>query len=462
MAADYVSTLAGLTAFSIVRYFVIPGLSDRYPSVGDFLCSTGVTITLAICPVFMMLVYYLSGYYVRVVSKSRVSELLKTILSVGIVSMVFFLVVLLNDVLPRRRYNYEVILLFFSVVLPFVYIPRFIITTFIKRSCSRRPPVDYMLVTSGLVSGAEIDGCDRVGHSYGFRISAVCNLNPSCVDGVPSGLTTVSPDRMETYIKEANLGGVMLHPGAIDSSEAMNLLSRLFPLSVPVMLSPDEKAIVTGRVKFDAVTAEPLTDLTDPYLPDSFMAVKRAIDIVVSGVGLVILSPVMAVLGMAVKAGSKGAVFYSQERVGYHGRPFRILKFRSMVENSEPDGQPCLSSDDDPRVTPVGRWMRKYRLDELPNLWNVLKGDMSLVGPRPERKYFIDRIRETAPHCALLHLVRPGLTSWGMVRYGYASDVPSMVERLKYDMLYIQNLSLAVDLRILFHTILTVMRGEGK
>ena len=106
--------------------------------------------------------------------------------------------------------------------------------------------------------------------------------------------------------------------------------------------------------------------------------------------------------------------------------------------------------------------MRKYRLDELPNLWNVLKGDMSLVGPRPEREYFIRRIIDIAPHYTLLHLVRPGLTSWGMVRYGYASDVPSMVERMRFDLLYVSNLSLSVDMRIMLHTILTICRGEGK
>ena len=132
-----------------------------------------------------------------------------------------------------------------------------------------------------------------------------------------------------------------------------------------------------------------------------------------------------------------------------------------MQVHSEPDG-PRLSSEHDERITPIGRFIRKYRLDELPNLWNVFKGDMSIVGPRPERQYYIDQILRKAPHYTLIHQVRPGLTSWGMVRYGYASNVDAMVERLKYDMLYLHNMSLSLDLRILYHTVFTVMRGEGK
>lgn len=462
MTVDYLSTLAGLAAFSIVRYMVVPGLTERYSSVWMFFTSVGVKLTMAICPFFMLLLYYLSGYYVRVIAKSRVGELLKTVLCVGVASLVFFLVVLLDNVLPRRVYNYELILLFFAMMLPIVYVPRFLITTWIRSVKRSQPPADYMLVTSGNPGEPELTSCSNIGKEYGFRIKAVCNLDPDGHDCCPPGVEQVALENMERYIRESGIRGVMLSPGSIDSDKTMTLLSRLFPLSIPVMLSPDDKAIVTGRVRFDTVTAEPLTDLTDPYLPDSFMAVKRMMDIVVSGVGLVILSPVLLALGLSVRLGSVGPALYSQERVGYHRRPFRILKFRSMVVDSEPGGRPRLSSDHDPRVTPLGRWMRKYRLDELPNLWNVFKGDMSLVGPRPERSYYIEEICKKAPHYTLLHLVRPGLTSWGMVRYGYASDVPSMVERMKYDILYIQNLSLAVDLRIILHTVRTVVRGEGK
>jgi lipopolysaccharide/colanic/teichoic acid biosynthesis glycosyltransferase len=166
------------------------------------------------------------------------------------------------------------------------------------------------------------------------------------------------------------------------------------------------------------------------------------------------------VIALAVKREKSGSVIYSQERIGYHKHPFKIYKFRTMRADAEADG-PSLSSDKDSRVTRVGRFLRKYRLDELPQFFNVLRGDMSLVGPRPEREYYIRQIVAKAPYYNLVHQVRPGITSWGMVKYGYATTVDQMIERLQYDLLYLDNISLQVDLKILFHTVNTVLTGKG-
>jgi exopolysaccharide biosynthesis polyprenyl glycosylphosphotransferase len=187
---------------------------------------------------------------------------------------------------------------------------------------------------------------------------------------------------------------------------------------------------------------------------------KRCGDAVVSALALITLSPLLAAIAIAVKFSSKGPVFYRQERIGYHKKPFRILKFRTMRADAEANG-PQLSTAEDPRITPVGRILRKYRLDELPQFWNVLLGEMSIVGPRPEREYFIRQIMARAPYYALIHQVRPGITSWGMVRHGYASDVDQMIDRLQYDLLYIANVSLLVDLKILVYTVNTVFTGKG-
>ncbi|MCL4142090.1 UNVERIFIED_CONTAM: hypothetical protein GTU68_046685 [Idotea baltica] len=158
---------------------------------------------------------------------------------------------------------------------------------------------------------------------------------------------------------------------------------------------------------------------------------------------------------------SKGPIFYSQERIGKQGQPFKILKFRTMHTDAEKAG-PALSSDHDPRITKVGKWLRKLRLDELPQFWNVLIGEMSIVGPRPERQFFIDQIVKIAPHYRHLHKVRPGITSWGQVKYGYASNVTEMVQRLQFDILYLENMSLALDLKIILYTIIVIVEGRGK
>ena len=205
----------------------------------------------------------------------------------------------------------------------------------------------------------------------------------------------------------------------------------------------------------------PLITINPRPMEEWQYSVKRLMDILLSLLALVLLSPVFLVTAIIVKCTSPGPIFYAQERIGYRGKPFKMHKFRSMYVDAEASG-PALSSDDDPRITPFGRIMRKYRLDEIPQFYNVLKGTMSLVGPRPERQYFIDKIVERAPEYMLLHKVKPGITSWGQVKYGYAENVDEMVERLRYDLLYLENMSLATDIKILLYTVLIIFQGRGK
>jgi exopolysaccharide biosynthesis polyprenyl glycosylphosphotransferase len=219
--------------------------------------------------------------------------------------------------------------------------------------------------------------------------------------------------------------------------------------------------IITGSVKMNHLFGIPLIQIKTDLMPPWQMNVKRITDIAVSFITLIALSPVFLITAILVKFSSKGPVFFRQTRIGLHGKAFKIIKFRSMFEGAENAG-PQLSKDNDTRITPFGKFMRKTRLDEIPQFYNVLIGDMSLVGPRPERQFFIDQIIQYAPHYKHLHKVRPGITSWGQVKYGYAENVEQMLERLKYDIIYIENMSLAVDLKIMFFTVVTVIQGRGK
>ena len=257
-----------------------------------------------------------------------------------------------------------------------------------------------------------------------------------------------------------NVKNLIVVPHRHGVKATLELVNMLLPLDMPIYISPDLYQLLTTRVRMSNIVGEPLVDISRTDMSQSTLNLKRVSDVIVSLLTLIIISPLLLAIAVAVKCSSKGPVIYKQRRIGYHKKPFNIYKFRSMKVDAEASG-PALSSLNDPRITQLGRFLRKYRLDELPQFWNVVKGDMSLVGPRPEREYYIKQILTRAPYYTLIHQVRPGITSWGMVKYGYASDVDGMVERLRYDLLYIENVSMLVDLKIMFYTVQTVFTGKG-
>lgn len=269
-----------------------------------------------------------------------------------------------------------------------------------------------------------------------------------------------SIEDVEEVCRRDNIDQLIIAQTSYNEEKVLTLLYKLFSLGIPIKIMPDTFSYITSGIRLQDIYGEPFIDLTSPAISESSKNVKRTIDVAVSVLMLVVLSPVYLWLAILVKRDSPGPVFYRQERIGLRQKPFFIYKFRSMRTDAEKSG-PRLSSDDDTRVTRVGKMLRKYRLDEIPQFWNVLKGDMSLVGPRPERAYFIAKIMERAPYYALMYQVRPGITSWGMVKYGYASNVDQMVERTRFDLIYMSNMSLFVDFKILIYTVNTVFRGKG-
>lgn len=464
VVTDYVATLAGVVIFSIVRFYCVSDIQARFASPWQFMGMHGVVMTMLLFPPVMLLIYYLTGYYVKPYNKSRIAESVKTLIAVVIGALVYFFGALVNDILPSRTLNYEVLLILVGVLFVCVYTARVSLTTHYLRKI-RRPGGGRkaVLVVEPDVTKRTVSDLIDTALQHGITVTAWADMSGGgavkIFDGM--GLKHVDIKDIRAMKSGGEVSCVLLADDTLSADSALSAISKVLPLGMPVYVSPGMKAMVMGTVRYDHVLANPLVDISCSDLTDSVVAVKRFLDIVLSSLGLVVSLPVMAVLGVVIKIQSRGPVVYSQERIGYRGRPFMLYKMRSMCEHAEPDG-PRLASPGDARITPIGRVMRKYRLDELPNLWNVLKGDMSIVGPRPERRYFIDRIIERAPHYVLVHQVRPGLTSWGMVKYGYAGDVEGMVERLKYDMLYLQNLSLSLDIRIIYYTLFTVLRGEGK
>jgi exopolysaccharide biosynthesis polyprenyl glycosylphosphotransferase len=219
--------------------------------------------------------------------------------------------------------------------------------------------------------------------------------------------------------------------------------------------------LLSGSLKMTNIYGALFVELNRDVMPLWQQAIKRFLDISLSVIAIIMLLPLYIISAILVKLSSPGPIFFLQERIGLNNKPFQIIKFRTMYVNSEANG-PQLSSSNDSRITPIGRFMRKTRLDEFPQFINVILGHMSLVGPRPERQFYIDQIVQHEPQYVLLNRVRPGITSWGQVKYGYAENVEQMLDRMKYDLLYINNRSIALDLKILFYTVAIVIKAKGK
>ena len=248
----------------------------------------------------------------------------------------------------------------------------------------------------------------------------------------------------------------------MDHEHVMKLISTINGAPVSIKIVPDLYEVVSGLARTEQISGVPLIEVNFQESSWSSSGMKRLFDLFLSSFLLVFLSPFFIFVGILIKITSKGPIIYTQERLGYMGKPYWIYKFRSMIVNAEEKSGPVWASDDDPRVTPIGRILRKFRIDELPQLMNVFLGQMSLIGPRPERPYFTEKLKEKFPLYDRRFRVRPGITGWSQIKHPSDLEEDDVRQKLRYDFYYIENLSLNLDLKILISTIVVVLSGKGR
>ena len=407
--------------------------------------------------------HFLSGAYEDVYHKSAISEFLRT----SIVSLIGCLALLFIFILKNPQNDNNIYYDEFYILL----IPVFLVTLFLRLLFLRiannqlknnKVFFNILLIGSGKNATQFYQSFIHTNVNAGYAITSFLNINGNNHIQLPETIKKYnSLNDINNIIDRDNIEEVVITVEKNDRDLLTTILRQLSDKDVNIKITPDAVDIISGAVQTNNVMGVPLIDVHSGLLPSWQKNIKRLLDILIAVSGCIVLFPLMIFTAIRTKLSSPGSIFYVQDRIGYKGKTFVIYKFRSMFQHAEQNG-PMLSSNNDPRITPWGKIMRKWRLDELPQFWNIIKGEMSLVGPRPERKFYIEQIVQQRPEYKYLLKVKPGLTSWGMVKFGYASTVEEMIQRMPYDIMYIENVSVVLDLKIMLHSISIILSGKGK
>jgi polysaccharide biosynthesis protein PslA len=453
-----IADIAGAAATWLLFYFLRTWIYN-YP----FTLPAGFYLGAFLYVLGWVSIHFLSGAYEDIYQKTTITETLRTFV-VSVIGSFFllFFFILKNPQRNNSRYYIE----FFSILVPVFFITLLVRLAFLslakRRLSSGKIFFNVLLIGSGKNTADFFNAFTKANKYSGYTISSFLNTNGNGGLALPSAVKKHSNlSKLNEIILDDHIEEVIITVEKNERALLTKILQQLSDKDVNIKITPDAVDIISGAVQTSNVMGVPLIDVHSGLLQPWQKNIKRFVDLVFSFTALIILSPLLLYAAIRTKLSSKGPVFYLQERLGYKGIPFTIYKFRSMVEDAEKDG-PLLSSHYDPRITKWGRVMRKWRLDELPQLINIINGEMSLVGPRPERKFYVDQIVQQHPEYKYLFKVKPGLSSWGMVKFGYASTVEEMIERMPYDLMYVENISLLLDIRIMALTLLILLKGQGK
>lgn len=458
--ADFAGSAVAWGLFYLFRkYFIETRLYGEY-----FRMELGNKFYLGIflIPLFFLLVFAMAGFYSDPLRRSRLLEFGKSLgVTLAAVVILFFALVL-DDVVGHYSTYYRSFIVLFLLEFLLTWIPRFIITSRVSGRIHRREAGFRTLIIGSKSKAIRlISEIMNEKMPAGNLLTGYITVDGSAGDMLAGEVPWLGTgEDLVSVIERHEIDEVIM---AMEESEyglVEDIVNTICYRDVLVKAVPSMRQVIAGHVEAGPIYATPLLRVSYRAMPHWQSMIKQTLDFFLSALSLLVLSPLMAVLALVIRISGKGPVIFRQERIGRYGKPFMIYKFRSMEDDAEAGG-PQLAVRGDIRITPLGRFMRKHRFDEIPNFINVIRGEMSLVGPRPERRHYIEKIRQREPSFNRVLSVRPGITCWGQVKLGYASDIDMMLERLEYDLLYLENVSLFLDLKIIYYTLGTIIRGKG-